>query len=95
MEASLELARIPWLVGIQDMGAAGITCSCSEMSAKGTAGIKIDLDKVPLREEGMNAYEIMLSESQERMLVVIEIGFEKELQPFLISGIFIVRRLEK
>jgi len=79
MEASLELARKPWLVGMQDMGAAGITCSCSEMSAKGEAGIKIDLDKIPLREEGMNAYEIMLSESQERMLVVIAIGFEKEL----------------
>jgi len=79
MEASLELARKPWLIGMQDMGAAGITCSCSEMSAKGKAGIKIDLDKVPLREEGMNAYEIMLSESQERMLVVIEKGFGKEL----------------
>ncbi|SVE64429.1 uncharacterized protein METZ01_LOCUS517283, partial [marine metagenome] len=54
-------------------------CSCSEMSAKGGAGIKIDLDKVPLREANMNAYEIMLSESQERMLVVIQKGFEKEL----------------
>ena len=61
------------------MGAAGITCSCSEMSAKGESGIKIDLDKVPLREDSMNAYEIMLSESQERMLVVIEQGFDKEL----------------
>ncbi len=79
MEASLELAKKPWLVGMQDMGAAGITCSCSEMSAKGESGIKIDLDKVPVRESGMNAYEIMLSESQERMLVVIEKGFEKEL----------------
>jgi len=79
MEASLELSRKPWLIGIQDMGAAGITCSCSEMSAKGEAGIKIDLNKVPLREDGMNAYEIMLSESQERMLIVIEKGFEKEL----------------
>ncbi len=79
MEASLELCKKSWLVGIQDMGAAGITCSCSEMSAKGEAGIKIDLDKVPLREESMNAYEIMLSESQERMLVVIEKGFDAEL----------------
>ena len=79
MEASLELCKKSWLVGIQDMGAAGITCSCSEMSAKGEAGIKIDLDKVPLREESMNAYEIMLSESQERMLVVIEKGFDVEL----------------
>ena len=80
MEASLELSKKSWLVGMQDMGAAGITCSCSEMSAKGESGIKIDLDKVPLREEGMNAYEIMLSESQERMLVVTEKGFELELQ---------------
>ena len=79
MEASLELCKKSWLVGIQDMGAAGITCSCSEMSAKGKSGIKIDLDKVPLREDGMNAYEIMLSESQERMLVVIEQGFDVEL----------------
>jgi len=79
MEASLELCKKLWLVGIQDMGAAGITCSCSEMSAKGESGIKIDLDKVPLREDSMNAYEIMLSESQERMLVVIEQGFDKEL----------------
>ena len=79
MEASLELSKKAWLVGIQDMGAAGITCSCSEMSAKGESGIKIDLDKVPLREDSMNAYEIMLSESQERMLVVIEQGFDKEL----------------
>ena len=79
MEASLELCKKSWLVGIQDMGAAGITCSSSEMSAKGKSGIKIDLDKVPLREDGMNAYEIMLSESQERMLVVIEQGFDAEL----------------
>jgi len=79
MEASLELCKKSWLVGIQDMGAAGITCSCSEMSAKGNSGIKIDLDNVPLREDEMNAYEIMLSESQERMLVVIEQGFDAEL----------------
>ena len=79
LEATLELCKKPWLVGIQDMGAAGITCSCSEMSAKGKSGIKINLDLVPLRESDMNAYEIMLSESQERMLVVIKDGFEKEL----------------
>ncbi len=79
MEATLELCKKPWLVGVQDMGAAGITCSCSEMSAKGESGLKIDLDKVPVREKNMNAYEIMLSESQERMLVVIEKGFETEL----------------
>ena len=80
MEATLELCKKDWLVGIQDMGAAGITCSCSEMSAKGKTGIKIDLDKVPLREKDMNAYEIMLSESQERMLIVVEKGFEDELK---------------
>ena len=66
-------------MGVQDMCAAGITCSSSEMTAKGKVGIKINLDKVPLRESGMNAYEILLSESQERMLVVIKKGFEKEL----------------
>ena len=79
LEASLEVCKKPWLVGIQDMGAAGITCSSSEMSAKGECGIKINLDNVPLREDGMNAYEIMLSESQERMLIVIEKGFGEEL----------------
>lgn len=80
LEATLELARRPFLVGIQDMGAAGITCSSSEMAAKGEAGIRLNLDAVPLREEGMIPYEIMLSESQERMLVVIQKGFEKELK---------------
>ena len=80
LEASLELAGKEWLVGMQDMGAAGITCSCSEMSAKGKVGIKINLDKVPLREKNMNAYEIMLSESQERMLVVVKKGNEEKLK---------------
>ena len=79
LEATLELSKKDWLVGVQDMGAAGITCSCSEMSAKGKSGIYIDLNKDPRRENNMNAYEIMLSESQERMLVVIKKGFEKEL----------------
>ena len=79
LEATLEMCKQDWLVGVQDMGAAGITCSSSEMSAKGNCGIKINLDKVPLREEGMNAYEILLSESQERMLVVINKGYEKQL----------------
>lgn len=76
LEASLELIRSGVVVGMQDMGAAGITCSTSEMSAKGVSGMKIDLDLVPVREEKMSAYEIMLSESQERMLVVIEKGKE-------------------
>ena len=80
LEASLELAGKDWLVGMRDMGAAGITCSCSEMSAKGKSGIKINLDLVPLREKHMNAYEIMLSESQERMLVVVKKGNEQKLK---------------
>ncbi len=79
MEASLEAIQKKVLVGIQDMGAAGISCATSEMSAKGKTGMDVDLDKVPLREAGMNAYEIMLSESQERMLVIPELGKEEEL----------------
>jgi phosphoribosylformylglycinamidine synthase subunit PurL len=76
LEATLEIIKNNWLIGIQDMGAAGISCSTSEMSAKGEAGMKINLDKVPLREKGMSAYEIMLSESQERMLCVVKKGYE-------------------
>ena len=63
---------------MQDMGAAGIACSTSEMTAKGGQGLLIDLDKVPAREDGMTAYELLLSESQERMLVVAEKGREQE-----------------
>lgn len=80
LEATLELARKNYLIGVQDMGAAGIACSTSEMSAKGKSGMILDLSKVPLREPGMIPYEIMLSESQERMLVVIRRGFEKEVK---------------
>lgn len=80
LEASLEAIRSGYVVGIQDMGAAGITCSTSEMSAKGKSGMKIDLDKVPARETGMTAYELMLSESQERMLVVVQRGHEDDVQ---------------
>ena len=76
LEATLELIASGCVVGMQDMGAAGICCSTSEMSAKGNAGMKINLDLVPLREEGMSAYEIMLSESQERMLAIVEKGKE-------------------
>jgi phosphoribosylformylglycinamidine synthase II len=72
LEASLEAIEKKLVVGMQDMGAAGISCSTSEMSAKAGTGMKIDLDKVPLREATMSSYEIMLSESQERMLVVVE-----------------------
>jgi phosphoribosylformylglycinamidine synthase len=76
LEATLEIIKNDWLIGIQDMGAAGISCSTSEMSAKGQSGMKINLDKVPLRERGMTAYEIMLSESQERMLCCVKKGYE-------------------
>ncbi|MFP4369957.1 MAG: phosphoribosylformylglycinamidine synthase subunit PurL [Candidatus Kapaibacterium sp.] len=81
LEATLELIESGVVVGIQDMGAAGISCSTSEMSARteGT-GMDVNLDLVPLREDDMTAYEIMLSESQERMLVVIEKGREEEAQ---------------
>lgn len=77
LEATLEAIRSGVVVGIQDMGAAGITCSTSEMSAKGECGMEINLDLVPLRDKSMSSYEIMLSESQERMLVVIEKGKEE------------------
>lgn len=76
LEATLELIQSGCVVGMQDMGAAGICCSTAEMSAKGKAGMTVNLDHVPLREQGMSAYEIMLSESQERMLVVVEKGKE-------------------
>ena len=80
LEATLEIVKNGWLIGIQDMGAAGISCSTSEMSAKGNTGMKINLDKVPLREIGMSAYEIMLSESQERMLCVVKKGYEERVK---------------
>ncbi len=79
LEATLEIIDNDWIIGIQDMGAAGISCSTSEMSEKGSSGMKIDLSKAPLREEGMSAYEIMLSESQERMLVVAKKGYEDKI----------------
>jgi phosphoribosylformylglycinamidine synthase subunit PurL len=71
LEATLEVIHKKLIVGIQDMGAAGLTCSSTEMSARGKSGMKIDIDKVPVREEAMTPYEIMLSESQERMLVIV------------------------
>lgn len=77
LEASLELMDTGAVVGMQDMGAAGIICSTSEMSEKGNSGMIIDLSKVPLRQQNMEAWEILLSESQERMLVVVEKGKEK------------------
>lgn len=80
LEALLEMHETGCLVGVQDMGAAGISSSTSEMSARGNVGMTIDLDKVPLREQDMSAYEIMLSESQERMLLVVEKGKEEIIQ---------------
>jgi len=78
LEASLEVLKTGAVVGMQDMGAAGIACSSSEMAAKGGEGMRLDLDKVPMREKGMTAYELLLSESQERMLVVAEKGREQD-----------------
>ena len=81
IEACLEMMAVPGLVvGIQDMGAAGLTCSTCETASRGGTGIEIELDHVPQRESGMNSYEIMLSESQERMLVIVEKGREKEIE---------------
>ena len=78
LEACLEAMHSGAVVGIQDMGAAGLTCSTCEMGARGGVGLEIELDNVPQRESGMNSYEIMLSESQERMLLVAEKGREQE-----------------
>ncbi len=78
LEACLEAMKTGAIVGIQDMGAAGLTSSSFEMASRAGTGIEMDLDKVPLREEGMTPYEIMLSESQERMLAVVQKGRENE-----------------
>jgi phosphoribosylformylglycinamidine synthase II len=80
LEACLEVIKTGAVVGMQDMGAAGIICSTAEMSAKGQVGMRIDLDKVPMRQKNMKAWELLLSESQERMLMVVEKGREKEVQ---------------
>jgi phosphoribosylformylglycinamidine synthase II len=80
LEACLEVIQTGTVVGMQDMGAAGIICSTSEMSAKGEVGMRIDLDKVPTRQKNMKAWELLLSESQERMLLVAKKGREEEVQ---------------
>jgi phosphoribosylformylglycinamidine synthase len=72
LEATLEVIKTGAVVGMQDMGAAGIICSTSEMSAKGKHGMNINLDLVPTRQKDMKPFEILLSESQERMLIVVE-----------------------
>jgi phosphoribosylformylglycinamidine synthase len=83
LEASLELIRSGHIVAIQDMGAAGLTSSSAEMAARGDVGVTIDVTKVPVREEGMTPYEILLSESQERMLVVAHKGREEHVREIL------------
>ena len=80
LEACLEVMKTDALIGIQDMGAAGLTCSTCEMGSRGGAGIDIDVAHVPQRETGMTPYEIMLSESQERMLLVVKRGREREVE---------------
>ncbi len=80
LEACLEVMKSDALIGIQDMGAAGLTCSTSEMGSRGGAGVEIDVSLVPQRETGMTPYEIMLSESQERMLMVVKRGREAEVE---------------
>ena len=85
LEACLELMQTGAVIAIQDMGAAGLTSSAVEMGAKGDLGIELDLDKVPCRETGMTAYEMMLSESQERMLMVLQPGKEKEAEAVFIK----------
>jgi phosphoribosylformylglycinamidine synthase subunit PurL len=80
LEACLEVMKTDALIGIQDMGAAGLTCSTSEMGSRGGAGVEIDVSLVPQRESGMTPYEIMLSESQERMLLVVKRGRESEVE---------------
>jgi phosphoribosylformylglycinamidine synthase len=80
LEACLEVMKTDALVGIQDMGAAGLTCSTCEMGSRGDAGVEIDVARVPQRETGMTPYEIMLSESQERMLLVVKKGREAEVE---------------
>jgi phosphoribosylformylglycinamidine synthase II len=78
LEACLEMIKTGAVVGMQDMGAAGIICSTAEMSAKGKSGMRIDLDKVPTRQKNMKPWELLLSESQERMLMVVQKGRENE-----------------
>lgn len=80
LEATMELLKTGAVVGMQDMGAAGITCSTSEMAAKSGTGMRIELDKVPMRQADMKDWEILLSESQERMLVIVHKGMEKEVE---------------
>ncbi|HLB12517.1 MAG TPA: phosphoribosylformylglycinamidine synthase subunit PurL, partial [Dehalococcoidia bacterium] len=83
MEACLELVKTDYIVGMQDLGAAGLTCSSVECAAKGGTGVVVDVARVSRRETGMNPYEVMLSESQERMLVIVRKGYEDEVKSLL------------
>jgi phosphoribosylformylglycinamidine synthase II len=85
LEACLELMASGAVIAIQDMGAAGLTCSAVEMGAKGDLGVELDIDKVPAREAGMTPYEMMLSESQERMLMVLKPGMEAEAEAIFVK----------
>jgi len=90
IEACLEAFKTGHVIAAQDMGAAGLTCSCSEMASKGDVGIELNLDLVPARENGMTAYEFLLSESQERMLFVVKPGSENELKKlFMKWGLYV------
>lgn len=80
IEACLELAGTDWIVGMQDLGAAGLTSACVESASRGNGGIDIDVLKVPRREQGMTPYEVMLSESQERMLILVKKGCETQVK---------------
>ncbi|MCX7667685.1 MAG: phosphoribosylformylglycinamidine synthase subunit PurL, partial [Atribacterota bacterium] len=80
IEATLEALSTGFVIGVKDMGAAGLTCSASEMAAAGASGIELNLDQVPLREKGMEAWEIMMSESQERMLLCVVRGHEEQIR---------------
>ncbi len=82
LEACLSLLEEDYVIGLQDLGAAGLTSSCSETASKGSSGIALELSKVPQREEGMNPTEIMISESQERMLIIAKAGKEKEIAAY-------------
>src|SRR5688572_16504606 len=83
LEASLELIKSGHIVGIQDMGAAGLVSSSTEMAARGEGGVDLEITRVPLREKGMTPYEILLSETQERMLVVAKVGHEEDVRAIL------------
>ncbi len=90
IEGCLEAFKTGYVIAAQDMGAAGLTCSCSEMASKGHVGIELNLDLVPAREKGMSAYEFLLSESQERMLFVVKPGSEEKLRKLFIKwGLYV------